>query len=122
MQLTVTLPDECAEYLPRDEASVAAVLSAGLRHWQGTQKREISDLRDVAEMLAGLPSPEEILAMHPSKALTNRAAVLLEKSKSSDELNAAEQAEWDAIMSVEHVVRVAKARALVKIKADHAAA
>ncbi|MBL9151004.1 MAG: hypothetical protein JNK37_00880 [Verrucomicrobiales bacterium] len=122
MKLTVTLPDECADYLPQDEAGIAAVLTAGLRHLRRAESGEISDFLDIAEMLAGMPSPQEILAIHPSEALSTRSAFLLEKSKASGGLSASEQVEWDGILRIEHVVRIAKAKALAKLNADHAAA
>ena len=68
-------------------------------------------------MLAGLPSPEEVLALHPSARLAERTAALLEKNRDVG-LNGEEQAEWERIMRGEHLVRIAKGRALAKLKAD----
>ena len=117
MKVTLDLPDEYAAHLPSKEAELAEVLSAGLRSWRGRTTGEIGELEDVVEMLAGLPSPEEVLALHPSAHLAERTAALLEKNR-GEGLSGEEQAEWERIMRGEHLVRIAKARALAKLKAD----
>ena len=116
MTLTLNLPDEWAAYLPKKESDLVAVVSAGLRHWRGSQRGEVEQFTDVAEALANLPSPAEVLAMRPSEQLAERTEALLRKSKESG-LDAKEQAEWDDIMRVEHLVRMAKAKAALKLKA-----
>ena len=117
MKVTLDLPDEYAGHLPCKEAELAEVLSAGLRSWHGRKTCEVEELEDVVEMLAGLPSPEEVLALHPSARLAERTAALLEKNR-DEGLTVEEQGEWERIMRGEHLVRVAKARALAKLKAD----
>ena len=117
MKVTLDLPDEYAGHLPSKEAELAEVLSAGLRSWRGRKTREIEKLEEVVEMLAGLPSPEEVLALHPSARLAERTAALLDKNR-GEGLTGEEQGEWEQIMRGEHLVRIAKARALAKLKAD----
>ena len=57
-----------------------------------------------------MPSPEQVLALHPSPALVERIQFLLAK-KNDAGLTSGETAEWDEIMRVEHLMRVAKAKA-----------
>ena len=117
MKVTLDLPDEYAGHLPSEEAERAEVLSAGMRSWRGRKTREVGELEDVVEMLAGLPSPEEVLALHPSARLAERTAALLEKIR-DERLTGEEQGEWERITRGEHLVWIAKARALAKVKAD----
>ncbi len=72
-------------------------------------------------MLAGLPSPEEVLALHPSAHLAERTSALLEKNR-NERLSDAEKNEWDEIMRVEHLVRIAKAKAHMKLNVGGRAA
>ena len=119
--LTLNVPDDYAAFLPVKEEEIAAVLSAGLSHWKGKKSREFQDLTDVTEALAELPTPQEVLAMRPSPVLAQRTSELLEKSK-SQALTAGDQAEWEQILRMEHVMRIAKSKALIKMKANDAAA
>ena len=121
MKVTLDLPDEYSAHLPTTDTEVAEVLAAGLRCWRGRRTREIQELDEVVETLAGLPSPEEVLALHPSAQLSERTSALLEKNR-GEGLAEDEQAEWGAIMRVEHLVRIAKAKALARLKAGGAAA
>lgn len=116
MTLTLNLPDELAAFLPNKDSELVAVLAAGLRRWRSSQCNEVQQFSDVAEVLAGLPSPEEVLALRPSPQMTERTAALLARSKEGA-LSAEEQSEWQEIMRVEHLVRTAKAKAAAKLKA-----
>lgn len=115
MTLTLNVPDELAAYMPKNETDLVAVLTAGLRRWRGAQHRELQQMSDVTEMLAGLPSPQEVLALRPSAEAAERAEALLRKN-SEIGLTLEEQAEWEEIKRVEHLVRVAKAKAALKLK------
>jgi hypothetical protein len=75
----------------------------------------VAELSDVLEKLASLPTPEEILAFRPLAALEERIEELAEKSRSG-RLSADEQRAWEQYQYVEHLVRMAKARAALKLK------
>ena len=62
------------------------------------------------EILAGLPTPKEILALRPSEALQARLDVLLEKNR-TEGLNPEEEQEWEGYQYLEHLIRIAKAKA-----------
>jgi uncharacterized protein YnzC (UPF0291/DUF896 family) len=68
----------------------------------------------VLKTLARLPTPEEVLALRPSPTLQARIESLLEKNRTTG-LEAEEQQEWQRYEYLEHVVRIAKARAAVKL-------
>jgi hypothetical protein len=64
-----------------------------------------------------LPTSEETLTLRPSPALHQRVQELLEKSK-DEELTVAEETEWQQCEYLEHLVRMAKARALIRLAAN----
>jgi hypothetical protein len=69
---------------------------------------------DVLELLASLPAPEDILALRPSERLQSRIDELIEKSR-ADGLSDPEEAEWERYEYLEHLVRMAKAKAQQKM-------
>lgn len=121
MKITLDIPDEFAAFLPVTEAGVADVIAAGLHARRSRKMNEVRDLDGVLEMLAGLPAPEEVLALRPPPSTVARTEALLENSRNGT-LTEAEQAEWDEILRVEHLVRIAKAKALAKMKSEGRAA
>ena len=121
MKITLEVPDEFAAFLPVTEAGVADVIAAGLRARRSRKMNEVRDLDGILEMLAGLPDPKEVMALQPPATIVERAEALLEKNRNGA-LTEAEQSEWDDIQRTEHLVRMAKAKALVKLKADGRAA
>jgi uncharacterized protein YnzC (UPF0291/DUF896 family) len=58
---------------------------------------------------------KEILSLRPSDALQSRVRELLEKNR-EEGLTPAEEQEWQQYEYLEHLVRMAKARALLKQK------
>jgi hypothetical protein len=70
--------------------------------------------REVLEFLAGLPSPEEILTLKPSERFDSHVRELLAKSREGS-LNPQEEEEWERYEFLEHLVRMAKARACLKL-------
>lgn len=70
---------------------------------------------ELADLLAGM-NPDKVLAFHTSAKAQQRLEELLWKNKESG-LNEAEKHEVEQFMLVEHIVSLAKARALKKISA-----
>ena len=77
------------------------------------RRPEFDGVADVLETLAGLPAPDEVLALRPSPALQARIEALLEKNRTAG-LSPLEQREWQGYEYLEHLVRLAKANALAK--------
>jgi len=121
MKVTLELPDDWAACLPAREEKLAEIVVAGLRRRHAPNRAEIHHLADVVETLAGLPSPEEVMSLRPSPALAERIAFLLGK-KRAEKLTPEEEAEWADLMRVEHLVRMAKARAAMRLKTGGATA
>jgi hypothetical protein len=66
------------------------------------------------ELLAALPTPEEILKLRPSPRLSAWIAEMLEKSRAGG-LPPADEEEWERYEYLEHLVRMAKAAAQRKL-------
>lgn len=69
----------------------------------------------MVEFLASLPSPEAIIALRPSETLQTTIANLLEKNRTVG-LTPEDEQLWQGYQYLEHVVRMAKARAFLKLK------
>jgi hypothetical protein len=117
VEITVTIPDELAARLQPVEEALPQILDLGIRAWKAQGETGFSGLTDVLETLASLPTPEEVLALRPSPALQERLADLLDKSRSGS-LPPEEQRAWDQYQYVEHLVRLAKARAALKVQSS----
>jgi len=112
--ITLKVPDDLAERLRCREARLTEILELGLRELNAESQSRFDGAAQVLEMLAGLPSPEEILSLRPSDRLQARVQELLEKSRGGG-LNTQEEEEWERYQYLEHLVRMAKAKACLKL-------
>jgi hypothetical protein len=115
MEITLRVPDELAIRLRAVENELPQVLELGIREWHARGEAGFSGIAGVLETLASLPTPEEVLALRPSPALQERIEDLLDKNRNGG-LSQEEQREWEQYQYVEHLVRLAKARAALKLK------
>lgn len=117
MEITLNVPDELATRMRPFEDQLPRILELGLREWHAAAQPGFEGAAEVLEALAGLPTPEEILALRPSPAMQARIDALLEKNR-SEGLNPAEKQEWEKYEYLEHLVRMAKAKAHSKLQAS----
>jgi hypothetical protein len=110
MELTLTVPDELATRLRAVKDRLPDIIEMGLREWLSASPG-YTGLADVLETLARLPSPEEVLGLRPSTHLQDRIEELLAKNRAGD-LSAEETGEWERYEYLEHLVRLAKGRAI----------
>jgi hypothetical protein len=115
MQITIEVPDEMALRLEPFRDNLAQVLGLGLREMTANPATGFSGLSEVLEFLARLPSPQEILALRLSASVQVELEGLLDKSRTVG-LSPVEQCLWQQYEFVEHLVRMAKAQALIKLK------
>lgn len=108
--ITLQLPDELARRLMGHEDRLPEILELGLRDINADSQAGFAGATEVLEMLASLPSPQEVMALRPSPPLSARVEELLGKNRDGG-LNAAEQREWERYEYLEHLVRMAKANA-----------
>jgi hypothetical protein len=112
--ITLTVPDELAEWLRNREDRLPEILELGLRELDAEGQARFEGAAEVLEFLADLPRPEDILNLQPSERLARRVQALLKKNRSG-ELNAQEEQEWQTYTFLEHLVRVAKTKAYLKL-------
>ena len=115
MKVTVTVPDELVADLGALQSDIPHILELGLRGWSARSGTTFEGVSDVLETLAGLPEPQAVLALRPSDRLQARISELLEKNR-TEGLSADEEREWRQFEYVEHLVRMAKSRAALKLK------
>ncbi len=72
MPITVTIADDLAKKLRPYEAQFPEILELGIREWCARGEAGYSGVSDVLETLAGLPTPEEVLALRPTAPLQER--------------------------------------------------
>jgi len=113
--ITVEVSDELAQRLRKLEDRLPHILELGLRELNASAQPGFSGASEILEYLASLPAPEEILTLRPSKALEERVRALLDKNRSTG-LSPEEEQEWELYQYLEHLVRMAKARAAAKLK------
>jgi hypothetical protein len=65
---------------------------------------------EIVDFIAGGTTPETVMDFHPSREAQQRLAVLIEREKAGS-VSPEEKAELDHFMELEHILRMAKARA-----------
>lgn len=115
MEITLTVPDDLATRLRPLQDRLPELLELALREWTVGEAGGFTGITQVLEMLASLPTPDEVLALRPSPAMQDRLETLRDKSRLGA-LAPDEQREWDRYAFTEHLVRLAKARAALKLK------
>lgn len=113
MPITIEVPDELAGRLRGRTDDLPRLLELGLREMDAQSQLEFDGAADVLEFLAGLPTPDEVLALRPSSALQERINNHLAHEHAA---SAQSEAEWEQIEYLEHLVRLAKAQALIKLR------
>lgn len=69
---------------------------------------------EMLDFLLESPRPEDIIAFRPSEAMKERMSILLE-AKRTGIMTPEESAELDEFMKIEHLMRMLKARAHLKL-------
>lgn len=118
MQVTAELPDDIAAQLVSLHDELPEILALGLLQVRANPSTGFSALAEilaeVLEFLARLPSPQEMLRLRLSDAAQSQVEFLLEKNRTGG-LEPLEQRLWQQYEFIEHLVRMAKAQALLKL-------
>lgn len=117
MQIIVEIPDSLGERLQPFRDRLAEVLERGLRELLNDQSGEFVDDQEIIALLVSQPTPEQILAIRPSSELQTRVSELLAQSKAGT-LQAKEEAELERYLTLEHLVRLAKANAYSRLQSQ----
>lgn len=117
MQITFNLPDELVSRLSPLKDLLPQILELGLRELNASSQTGFAGTAEVLEFLATLPTPQEIIALRPSEALQAQISNLLEKNRTQG-LTSAEEQIWEQYQYLEHLIRIAKAKAYLKLKSS----
>jgi hypothetical protein len=112
--ITVSVPDDLASQIRAQQQQLPKILELGLRALNAGGQSGFDGAADVLELLAALPAPEEILALRPSNRLSARVTELIEKSRAG-EMTPLDEEDWERYEYLEHLVRMAKAAAQLKL-------
>src|SRR5271167_811259 len=112
--INVSIPDDLASQIRAQEKQLPKILELGLRELNAGDQSGFDGAADVLELLAGLPTPQEILKLRPSPRLAARVAELVEKSRAG-EMTPLDKEDWERYEYLEHLVRMAKAAAQLKL-------
>jgi len=118
VEFTLHVSEELASRLRPVEDRLPQILELGLRELHAAPP-QFEGLSDVLETLAQLPSPQEILALRPSPALQERISTLVDKQRNGG-LSTDEERDWRNYQYIEHLVRIAKAKAALQLKSREA--
>lgn len=117
MQVTLDIPEELASKLQLFQQQLPQILELGIRELNAASQPGFSGMAEVLEFLVQLPTSSEIIALRPSEELQTQISNLLEKNRTQG-LTAAEEMIWEQYQYLEHLVRIAKAKALLKLKTE----
>ncbi|MEG4172491.1 MULTISPECIES: hypothetical protein, partial [unclassified Microcoleus] len=113
--IILEVPDILGEKLQQLGDRLPEALDRALRELAPAETIPYQDDRQIVELLASQPSPEEILAIRPTPALQARMSELLDRNKSGT-ISAREEVELDRYLLLEHWVRLAKAHAYKRLQ------
>jgi hypothetical protein len=116
MQIMVNIPDAIAQHWEPLQDELSKLLALGLIEVNANPTMRFSGLAEVLAFFAKHPSSEEILGLRLSQKAQAQVEDLLERNRDGG-LNPAEQQVWQQYEFVEHLVRMAKAEALLKLQA-----
>ncbi len=113
--MSLDLSEDLAARLRPHRDELPRILELGLREMRAAEQPGFKGMAEVLETLAALPTPQEVLALRPSPALAERLRALLDKNR-TEGLSPDEEREWEGYQYMEHLVRIAKAKALAALK------
>jgi len=115
MLITLDVSHDLGMRLHPFKQELPRLLELGLNQISQTNSLQFQHLNDLLEFLAKLPSAEEIIALRPAPELQNQVNYLLEK-QSTEGLSSSEEEQWQQYEYMEHLVRIAKGNAFLKLK------
>ena len=114
VQITIEVPDSLGKQLNRFQDRLPEALERGIRELESEQPENYQDESKIVELLVSRPSPEQVLGIRPSPEFQRRVSDLLARSK-TDSLTRLEEAELERYLTLEHLVRLAKAHAFQQL-------
>ena len=115
MQITIDVPDSLGQKLQQFDDRLPELLERGLQELQNEQAGYSQDEQEIMALLVSQLSPAQVLAIHPSSTLQMRVSDLLQRSK-ANVLSLPEMTELERYLTLEHLVRLAKAHAYRQVR------
>jgi hypothetical protein len=110
ISLTIEVPDTLGQQLQEMHDRLPEILARGLRDVLAEQTAHHQDEAQIVAVLVSQPSPEQVLALHPSPTLQARVNELLDSNRQGT-LTVEQAAELERYAVLEHLVRLAKIHA-----------
>jgi hypothetical protein len=115
MQITLQVSEELGQELEQHQDQLVEILELGLRDIKVLETFAYQDENTILEILANQPEPHQVLALKPSPKLQARVSELLDRAKTG-QISGKEEAELERYLTLERLVRLAKAYAAKKLK------
>ncbi len=110
MEITVKVSQDLGQRLEPFKERLQEVLERGLHEMMAEQGGAFQDENQIVALLASRPEPDQVLAISPSPELQTRVSTLLMRNKQGM-LTRQEETELERYLTLEHLVRLAKAHA-----------
>ncbi len=110
MEVIIHIPDAIGQPLQQFQDRLPEVIERGIQLLLAERNAISGDEETLMVLLASQPTPKEIMALTPSPELQARVSDLLARSKQG-QLPMQEEKELDRYLTIEHLVRLAKAHA-----------
>ncbi len=120
MKITLEVSKKMGREMQALGADLPAAIRLGLADWRWYPTPTHRELANAIRELTTATTPEQVLALRPTPKLARLVRRLLDKEGKTG-LNAAERDEMDACQRVDHLVRLAKQAAAVRLKKFHGA-
>lgn len=114
MQITLDVSEELITELGSSQQHLSQALELGLQELKARPQEGFSGFSEVLEFLANLPTPEEILLLRPSQTLQAQIDRLSDTYQNQT-LTPQEQQLWQQYEYLEHIIRMVKAKAYLKL-------
>lgn len=115
IQITVEVSEELGQQLQQFPDRLQEIVERGLQELLSEQSGNFLDEKEIIALLASQPTPQQILAIRPSPEFQTRVSDLLAQSKAGT-LSAKGEAELERYLTIEHLVRMAKAHAFEQLR------
>lgn len=110
MQIVINVPDRLGKRLEKIADRLPALLEQLVPETVNDPPADGQNVDDIMTVLSSSPTPEQVLALRPTPALQSRVSELLAQSKAGI-LSRDGETELDRYLTVDHLVRLAKAHA-----------
>ena len=114
MQIMDDIAEELITELGSSQQHLSQALELGLQELKARPQEGFSGFAEVLEFLANLPTPEEILLLRPSQTLQAQID-RLSAAYQNQTLTPQEQQLWQQYEYLEHIIRMVKAKAYLKL-------